>query len=268
MYKYKVLLASVLIIAGCFLSFQEIKAVSGICYFCCCTDGSWNSGEGISCYESCLGHGGIQSSQTYDCFNPPATPPNCVSGDDYVPPSGDDYAPGGPIGSARMPNWLGTDSISGLIANIANFLIQYIAIPLAVFMMILAGFRFVTAQGNEEKINVAKKNFVWTAVGIGIVLASNMIIIYIQELLGGSQGNTLVNFINRIKGTLNLVIGMLFALVTVYFIWGIIQYVTSGGDEQKLAQGKKHMVWGIVGMTIMGAAWGIVAMIGAYVTGQ
>jgi len=175
--------------------------------------------------------------------------------------------PSGPIGGTKIPNWLGVSSISDLILNIVNFLINVIALPFAVLMIILAGFRFATAQGNEEKLKKARQNFIWTIVGVGVVLAAKILVTYIQELMGGT-GNTLNDFITKIRGTLNLVIGVLFALVTVYFIWGVIQYVEAGGDEQKLTQGKRHMVWGIIGMAIMGAAWGIVSIIKQYITGS
>lgn len=65
----------------------------------------------------------------------------------------------------------------------------------------------------------------------------------------------------QISDLLNLVIGMLFIIVTLVFIWGIVQYVTAGGDDTKLAKGRKHMIWGIVGMAVMAGAWGIVRLI-------
>ncbi len=68
----------------------------------------------------------------------------------------------------------------------------------------------------------------------------------------------------NVRVTLNYVIAILFVLVTVYFIWGIIQYITAAGDEEKLKKGKQHMLWGIIGMAIMGAAWGIVQIIVDY----
>lgn len=58
---------------------------------------------------------------------------------------------------------------------------------------------------------------------------------------------------------LNPLIGLLFVLATVLFIWGIIELVIgSRGDPARLQKGKQVMLWGIVGMTIMVSAWGIV----------
>jgi len=72
---------------------------------------------------------------------------------------------------------------------------------------------------------------------------------------------TLDTVLIQIKGWLTTIISLLFILVTLYFIWGIIKYVTAAGDEAKIKQGKQHMIWGIIGMAVMAAAWGIVRVV-------
>ncbi|MDD2753169.1 MAG: hypothetical protein PHT44_00950 [Candidatus Portnoybacteria bacterium] len=68
----------------------------------------------------------------------------------------------------------------------------------------------------------------------------------------------LTGTINQLKVILNGVIGLLFVLVTLYFVWGVVQYVSAGGEDAKLKLGKEHMIWGIVGMAVMAGAWGLV----------
>jgi len=91
---------------------------------------------------------------------------------------------------------------------------------------------------------------IWVLVLPAVALAQN----------AGAVNTVLAN----IKTTLNVIIGLLFVLVTLYFVWGIIQYVGAGGDEEKLKKGRQHMVWGIIGMAIMAAAWGIVGILTGY----
>ena len=67
--------------------------------------------------------------------------------------------------------------------------------------------------------------------------------------------------LSRIKNILYAVIALLFVLVTLYFIWGIVQYISAGGDEEKMKQGKQHMIWGVIGMAVMAAAWGLVKVL-------
>lgn len=170
--------------------------------------------------------------------------------------------------SVSLPNFLGsgTNSISGLIVKIIDFLIP-LATIFAVFMLIWAGFQFATAQGDPTKITKAKQNFIWTVVGIAVIMASQAIVTYITDIMGGGSGQGSA-LLDKIEGTLNQIIGLLFVLVTVYFFWGVAEFVrfSASGETAKLEEGKKHMVWGIIGMAIMLGAWGIVQMIQLYFT--
>ena len=76
--------------------------------------------------------------------------------------------------------------------------------------------------------------------------------------VGSSQ---IQSTITTVQNILNAIIGLLFVLVTLYFIWGIVQYVMASGDETKLKNGKNHMIWGIIGMAVMAGAWGIVRIV-------
>ena len=168
---------------------------------------------------------------------------------------------GGPSSVALSPT--GPKTIKDIVIKVLDFLIT-LAIPFAVLAIIWAGFMFVTAQGNEQKIGKARQNLLWTVVGVAIVLASKVLIGYIQDLIVGG-GNIAASFFDQIRGTLNLVIELLFVLATVYFFWGVINYIGAAGDESKLRDGKRHMIWGIVGMVIMAGAWGLVTILAEYI---
>lgn len=67
------------------------------------------------------------------------------------------------------------------------------------------------------------------------------------------------------------VVPIIFALAFVVFLWGVFQYVKSAGDEAARETGKNHMIWGIVGLFVMGAVWGLVRVVSQTVgipTGQ
>lgn len=231
------------------------------------------SGAAVNDYGSCVASRctDLSGNASDDCENQCQAQYNGLGGDS-VPalPIGGDSVPDQPSSkttgpsSVSLPDFMGVKSVSGLIVKIIDFLIP-LATVFAVFMLIWAGFLFVTAQGNQTKLDAAKKNFLWTIAGIAVIMASQAIVTYITDILGGGsgQGNALVE---KIKGTLNQVIGLLFILVTVYFFWGVVEYVRSSasGDSAKLEEGKKHMIWGIIGMTVMAGAWGIVQMIQVY----
>lgn len=60
---------------------------------------------------------------------------------------------------------------------------------------------------------------------------------------------------------LNPLIALLMILATVIFLWGIIQMLANPDNEQKRSEGKKHIMWGIVGLFIMVSVWGIIKVL-------
>lgn len=59
--------------------------------------------------------------------------------------------------------------IDELLLAVVGVAVQY-GLLLIVFFLVLAGFKFVVAQGNPEKINDAKKMLVWVVVGAFVLL--------------------------------------------------------------------------------------------------
>lgn len=60
---------------------------------------------------------------------------------------------------------------------------------------------------------------------------------------------------------INPALYFLFALAIAVFIWGIIKFIVAADNEEERAQGKKHLGWGLIGLFIMFAVWGIIAII-------
>lgn len=74
---------------------------------------------------------------------------------------------------------------------------------------------------------------------------------------------TVADLLTRItKEVLNPLITLLFAVATMMFAWGVVQYVLgSQGSDQKVQQAKNAIKWGIIGMFIMASAWGVVSIL-------
>ncbi|MEK9183501.1 MAG: pilin [Patescibacteria group bacterium] len=62
-------------------------------------------------------------------------------------------------------------------------------------------------------------------------------------------------------GVFNAIIPLLMVAATVFFLWGVLQFVTSGGDEDKRKEGRDHIIYGLIGLFIMVAVWGLVGAI-------
>lgn len=45
------------------------------------------------------------------------------------------------------------------------------------------------------------------------------------------------------------------------FIWGLSKFILASGSEEKIADGKWIMKWGVIGLFIMFSIWGVVQVI-------
>ncbi|MDE1940643.1 MAG: hypothetical protein KGI66_00800 [Patescibacteria group bacterium] len=57
------------------------------------------------------------------------------------------------------------------------------------------------------------------------------------------------------------VLELLFGLAILIFVWGVLQLVLGGDDEEKRERGKSTIKWGTVGLFIMVSAWGIIYLV-------
>lgn len=75
-------------------------------------------------------------------------------------------------------------------------------------------------------------------------------------------------FIERVQDAiLNPIITLLALGAFLLFVWGVVIFIGSAGDEEKRSIGKRHMVWGIVGLVILFGAWGVVTFLKSIITG-
>lgn len=97
--------------------------------------------------------------------------------------------PSSGIESFEVKNPLAVKSFCGLIKALLETAIV-IGVPIAVLFLVYAGFKFVTAQGKPTSLEVARRNLLYTIIGIGIFLGAwliaNVITATVQQL--GVQG--------------------------------------------------------------------------------
>lgn len=77
-----------------------------------------------------------------------------------------------------------------------------------------------------------------------------------------AESGSLDSFILNVnKVIINPIIVLLFALALVYFLYGVFQFIANAENEEMKTTGKAHMLWGIIGITIMMAVFGIMKII-------
>lgn len=57
-------------------------------------------------------------------------------------------------------------------------------------------------------------------------------------------------------------IGVLSAAALLLFFWGGAQFILNAGSEEERSTGRKHMMWGIIGLFIIAGVYGILAILG------
>jgi TRAP-type C4-dicarboxylate transport system permease small subunit len=88
----------------------------------------------------------------------------------------------------NLENPLVTDSIQEfLLAVLRIFVI--VAVPIVIFFIIYAGFKFVTAQGNAEALQTAKRALLYALLGGLIVLGAFAIVAMVTDLVSVFTGN-------------------------------------------------------------------------------
>ncbi len=74
---------------------------------------------------------------------------------------------------------------------------------------------------------------------------------------------TFAKFVEGIVGTINIVVvPIIFTLCFLVFIWGVVSYFFLHGDEDtKREEGRQFILWGVIGMVVLFAVWGIVRIL-------
>jgi ABC-type multidrug transport system permease subunit len=83
--------------------------------------------------------------------------------------------------SQGLQNPLTSQSVTEFIASALKVLV-IVALPIITLFIVIAGFMFVFARGNESKLSDAKKNFVYVVIGALLILGAWVI----ATLIGGT----------------------------------------------------------------------------------
>ncbi|MDO8522163.1 MAG: hypothetical protein Q7S08_02660 [bacterium] len=62
-------------------------------------------------------------------------------------------------------------TIPAFIAGVLKVVVM-LALPVIVLFFVVAGFQFISAQGNPGKLDEARKNFVWVVIGALLIMGA------------------------------------------------------------------------------------------------
>lgn len=109
-----------------------------------------------------------------------------------------------------------------------------------------------------------RKNMKKSLIKFGIVGSLVAPILAFAINPGGLNGpttaapKTITQLLGLFSGFINILTAILVSVAILMFIWGVIQYVSSGGDEEKQTAARSTMIYGIIGIFVIVAVWGLV----------
>lgn len=64
-----------------------------------------------------------------------------------------------------------------------------------------------------------------------------------------------------VRDLVNTIIPLFMVVAVAVFLWGIIRYITSAGDEEKQKAARGYIIYGLIGIFVMVAFWGIITIL-------
>ena len=86
-----------------------------------------------------------------------------------------------------------------------------------------------------------------------------------QALVLAASADQIILKLNDV--IINPLIKLLFALAFLYFVYGLVEFMMHRGDAEGVTKGKQHMIWGVIGLTIMIVVFGIIRFIVNFLDG-
>ncbi len=72
---------------------------------------------------------------------------------------------------------------------------------------------------------------------------------------------TLKDIVSTVRDLVNTIVPLFMVVAVAVFLWGIVRYITAAGDAEKAKDAKGYIIYGLIGIFVMVAFWGIVTLV-------
>lgn len=79
-----------------------------------------------------------------------------------------------------------------------------------------------------------------------------------MPFLAFAKGTDVFGLIGIFDAVVKTLLPVIVGLAVLVILWGIFNYIAGAGDEEKRAQAKQYIIWGIIGLFVMVSVWGLV----------
>ncbi|MFC1756893.1 hypothetical protein ACFLZC_01915 [Patescibacteria group bacterium] len=80
-------------------------------------------------------------------------------------------------------------------------------------------------------------------------------------VLAAATASKVTDIVEGAKNVVDAIIPLFMAIAVAVFLWGIIKYITSGGDAEKEKAARGYIIYGLIGMFVLVSFWGIIAFL-------
>lgn len=71
----------------------------------------------------------------------------------------------------------------------------------------------------------------------------------------------LQGIVTTIKSLADSIVPLFMVVAVAVFLWGIVRYITAAGDEEKAKSARGYIIYGLIGIFVMVAFWGIIQVV-------
>jgi hypothetical protein len=126
---------------------------------------------------------------------------------------------------------------------------------LAVIMAIAGGFKYVVSQGEPEKIGNAKMTIINALIGATIAIIASQVVAFIGAAFvgGGSDQYGLIHFeadTSNLQRGLDVFFAIIGAVSVFMVVFAGFNFVTSGGDSEKVKKARRTIYYAVVGIVV------------------
>ena len=87
--------------------------------------------------------------------------------------------------SEDIPNFLGTTEPTKVIGRVVNFIVGLVG-TIALVIFIYGGVLWLISSGREAYVDKGKDAMIWSAIGLAVVFASNILVKFVLKVLSGN----------------------------------------------------------------------------------
>ena len=92
------------------------------------------------------------------------------------------------------------------------------------------------------------------------IISLGLVLEFAPFLASAATTTTIGGIIEILLGYLTYIIPALITIAVIYFIWGVIQFMSSGDEEQK-KMARSKIINGLIGLFVIVAFWGIIGVV-------